>query len=97
LVHARLEADLNAAARPISLDSAKVLEEAEQGISAWETSLADHVRFGEESTTLHLAMFETSSNAGAWCYFMMHALHAWCLLILSEVYPCTFSFNCTSP
>jgi hypothetical protein len=54
---------------------------------AWESSLADHVSFSEESTTHHLAMFETSSNAGAWCYFMMHTLYAWCVLTLSEVRP----------
>lgn len=52
---------------------------------AWESSLADHVSFSEESTARHLAMFETSANAGAWCYFMMHTLYAWCVLTLSEV------------
>jgi hypothetical protein len=54
---------------------------------AWESSLADHVCFSEENTAHHLAMFETSSNAGAWCYFMMHTLYAWCVLTLSEVCP----------
>lgn len=56
-------------------------------MKAWESSLADHVRFSEEGTALHLAMFETSSNAGAWCYFMMHIVYAWCVLTLSEVRP----------
>jgi hypothetical protein len=54
---------------------------------AWESSLADHIRFNEETAALHLAMFETSSNAGAWCYFMMHTLYAWCVLAVSEVRP----------
>ena len=40
-------------------------------------------------------MFETSSNAGAWCYFMMHTLYAWCVLTLSEVRSGTL-ISCTS-
>ncbi|KAH9995477.1 hypothetical protein BJV77DRAFT_220765 [Russula vinacea] len=85
-VYGRLEAALNAAGiRPTTHDASNVvIEEAEQEISAWESSLADHVCFCEESTAHHLAMFETSSNAGAWCYFMMHTLYAWCVLMLSE-------------
>jgi hypothetical protein len=54
---------------------------------AWDSSLADHIRFNEENAARHLAMFETSSNAGAWCYFMMHTLYALCVLALSEVRP----------
>ncbi|KAI0255983.1 hypothetical protein BJV78DRAFT_586707 [Lactifluus subvellereus] len=72
-------------ARLTAHDAAEVaLEETEKEISTWESSLADHIRFNEEAATLHLAMFETSSNAGAWCYFMMHTLYAWCVLALSE-------------
>ena len=63
---------------------------------AWESSLADHVRFSEESAAHHLVMFETSSNAGAWCYFMMHTLYAWCVLMLSEVRLRVFALICTS-
>ncbi|KAI0305813.1 hypothetical protein B0F90DRAFT_1814671 [Multifurca ochricompacta] len=85
-VHGRLEATLHPTdILPSTHDAAKVVvEETEKDISAWESSLADHVRFSEESAAHHLAMFETSSNAGAWCYFMMHALYAWCVLTLSE-------------
>lgn len=85
-VFGRLEGVLNAAGiRPTAHDAINVvIEEAEQDLSVWESSLADHVSFSEESTTRHLAMFETSSNAGAWCYFMMHTLYAWCVLTLSE-------------
>ncbi|KAH9983895.1 hypothetical protein BJV74DRAFT_848980 [Russula compacta] len=85
-VHGRLEAALNAAGtRSTAHDVTQVvIEETEQEISAWESSLADHVCFNEESAAHHLAMFETSSNAGAWCYFMMHTLYAWCVLMLSE-------------
>ncbi|KAI0272575.1 fungal-specific transcription factor domain-containing protein [Gloeopeniophorella convolvens] len=85
-VHGHLEGVLAAADGGSSTHDAvmAVVEDTEKAISAWETSLADHVRFSEESTALHLAMFETSSNAGAWCYFMMHTVYAWCLLTLSE-------------
>ncbi|KAH9066779.1 hypothetical protein EDB87DRAFT_1801444 [Lactarius vividus] len=89
-VHTRLEASLSTAdsattVRPGTQDVAKaIVEEIEKEISAWESSLADHVRFSEEGAALHLAMFETSSNAGAWCYFMMHTVYAWCILTLSE-------------
>lgn len=60
---------------------------------AWETSLADHVRFSEESAAHHQAMFETSSNGGAWCFFMMHTLYAWCVLRLEEVRPTHVCFR----
>ncbi|KAF8273073.1 hypothetical protein EI94DRAFT_1716607 [Lactarius quietus] len=84
-VHARLEKLLNTAdVRGTQNVSQAVVEEAEKDILAWESSLADHVRFSEEGTALHLAMFETSSNAGAWCYFMMHTVYAWCVVTLSE-------------
>jgi hypothetical protein len=86
-LHARLEASLNAADIRSAQDTAQaqaIVEETEKEISAWESSLADHVRFSEEGAALHLAMFETSSNAGAWCYFMMHTVYAWCVLTLSE-------------
>jgi len=87
-VHGRLEAALNTAVRPTAHDEAKTtIDEAEQEISAWEASLADHVRFSEESAAHHQAMFETSSNGGAWCFFMMHTLYAWCVLGLEEVRP----------
>jgi len=85
-VYGCLEGGLNAAGiRPTAHDATNVvIEEAEQELSAWKSSLADHVSFSEESTEHHLAMFETSSNVGAWCYFMMHTLYAWCVLTLSE-------------
>ncbi|KAI9464267.1 hypothetical protein F5148DRAFT_188149 [Russula earlei] len=85
-LHARLEAALNTAGTrsPIHDMAKAVIEGVENEVSAWESSLADHVRFSDDSAALHLAMFETSSNAGAWCFFMMHTLYAWCVIILSE-------------
>ncbi|TFY80883.1 hypothetical protein EWM64_g3127, partial [Hericium alpestre] len=60
------------------------VQDTEQALSTWEASLADHVKFTDESLQLQLSMFETSSNAGAWCYFLMHIMHASCLLSLSD-------------
>lgn len=47
---------------------------------AWLASLPNHLKYSEENLELQLSMFETSSNSGAWCYCMIHILHASCAL-----------------
>ncbi|TFY61258.1 hypothetical protein EVG20_g7129 [Dentipellis fragilis] len=61
-----------------------VVQETERALSTWEASLADHVKFTDDSLQLQLSMFETSSNAGAWSYFLMHIMHASCILSLLD-------------
>ncbi|KAL0953614.1 hypothetical protein HGRIS_004821 [Hohenbuehelia grisea] len=53
-----------------------VLAEADAALQAWERTLAEQLLFSEDSLQVQLSMFETSSNMGAWCYCMMHVLHA---------------------
>ncbi|KAI0057246.1 hypothetical protein BV25DRAFT_1920344 [Artomyces pyxidatus] len=62
----------------------RAVQDTERALSTWDASLSDQIRFGEESAQLQIAMFETGSNAGAWCYFMMHILHASCILALCD-------------
>ncbi|KAI0050975.1 hypothetical protein FA95DRAFT_1676299 [Auriscalpium vulgare] len=85
-IHAHLESTLRAAdsgALERGAVDAVVLD-SERALTAWDGSLADHVRFGEESAALQIALFETGANAGAWCFFMMHVVHAACILALCD-------------
>ena len=63
------------------------MQDTEKALATWDASLPDHLRFGEESLQLQLSMFETSSNAGAWCYFMTHIIHTACVLMTYDVRP----------
>lgn len=61
------------------------MNDAEKALATWDASLPDHLRFNEESLQLQLSMFDTSSNAGAWCYFMTHIIHTACVLMVYDV------------
>lgn len=54
---------------------------------AWLESLPAHLQFTEENLETQVAMFETSSNSGAWCYCFMHAMYPCCYLAILEVSP----------
>jgi hypothetical protein len=52
---------------------------------SWFSTLPDHLRFSDENMQLQMAMFETCSNSGAWCFCCMHVVHASCTLALDAV------------
>ena len=53
----------------------------------WLASLPEHLRFSEENLNKQIAMHETSSNTGAWCFCFIHTLHPCYLLDLYEASP----------
>ncbi|KAI0352304.1 hypothetical protein OH77DRAFT_1485643, partial [Trametes cingulata] len=53
-------------------------------LDAWVESLPGHLQFTEENLETQVAMFETSSNSGAWCYCFMHAMYPCCYLGILE-------------
>ncbi|KAF8225547.1 hypothetical protein L208DRAFT_1368129 [Tricholoma matsutake] len=52
-------------------------------MQSWVNSLPDHLRFSEQSLQVQQSMFETSSNSGAWCFCLMHVVHATSALALN--------------
>ena len=54
----------------------------------WVASLPSHLQFTEENLDTQVAMFDTSSTSGAWCYCFMHAMHPCCYLAVREVRRC---------
>lgn len=52
---------------------------------AWVASLPGHLQFNEENLESQVAMFDTSSNSGAWCYCFIHAIYPCAYLALLEV------------
>lgn len=65
-------------------------------MQSWVNSLPDHLRFSEQSLQVQQSMFETSSNSGAWCFCLMHVVHATSALALnyvSSLYKTLFSFD----
>ncbi|KAJ8495229.1 hypothetical protein ONZ51_g1801 [Trametes cubensis] len=55
-------------------------------LQAWVDSLPSHLQFTDENLETQVAMFETSSNSGAWCYCFMHAMYPCCYLAILESY-----------
>ncbi|KAI8996568.1 hypothetical protein BD414DRAFT_455429 [Trametes punicea] len=53
-------------------------------LQAWVESLPSHLQFSDENLETQVAMFETSSNSGAWCYCFMHAMYPCCYLAMLE-------------
>jgi hypothetical protein len=49
---------------------------------AWAASLPEQLRFTSEELEQQMAMFETGSNAAAWCYCMFHTMHLGAVLAL---------------
>jgi hypothetical protein len=52
---------------------------------AWAASLPEQLRFTSEELEQQMAMFETGSNAAAWCYCMFHTMHLGAVLALDTV------------
>jgi hypothetical protein len=52
---------------------------------AWVASLPEQLRFTRDELEQQLAMFETSSNAAAWCYCMFHVVYLSAVLTLDTV------------
>lgn len=62
-----------------------LLAQCRQSLQIWVSSLPDHLQFTEDTLEKQIAMFETSSNSGAWCYCYIHTLHPCYVLDLTEV------------
>ncbi|KII87438.1 hypothetical protein PLICRDRAFT_255310 [Plicaturopsis crispa FD-325 SS-3] len=79
-IYGKVEAAVNTFIGPqhysLVLDSEKMLER-------WVRSLPSHLRYESDSLQVQLSMFETSSNTSAWCYCLMHVVHAGCELALN--------------
>ncbi|KAI0321043.1 hypothetical protein OF83DRAFT_1101684 [Amylostereum chailletii] len=60
------------------------VQETTQQLMTWEESLVVSLRFCEMSAKEHAAMFDAGSSTSAWCYFMMHILHASTVLALCD-------------
>ncbi|KAI0821580.1 hypothetical protein BC629DRAFT_467615 [Irpex lacteus] len=61
-----------------------LLAQCRQSLQIWVSSLPDHLQFTEDTLEKQIAMFETSSNSGAWCYCYIHTLHPCYVLDLTE-------------
>ncbi|KAK7030727.1 fungal-specific transcription factor domain-containing protein [Favolaschia claudopus] len=48
----------------------------------WVATLPSNLQFSEENLQMQLAMFETSSNTGAWCFCVIHIYYAGMTLAL---------------
>ncbi|CDO73284.1 hypothetical protein BN946_scf185008.g46 [Trametes cinnabarina] len=57
-------------------DRVYAIQAVKPALVAWFQSLPSHLQFNEENLETQVAMFETGSNSGAWCYCFMHAIHA---------------------
>ncbi|KAF8963423.1 fungal-specific transcription factor domain-containing protein [Flammula alnicola] len=83
-IYAKMECaldDVNDSER-IALSTGALME-AEQRMDEWESTLPEHLRFSEQCLQVQQSMFETSSNAGAWCWCCIHVWHASCALGLN--------------
>ncbi|KAI0091685.1 hypothetical protein BDY19DRAFT_931771 [Irpex rosettiformis] len=61
-----------------------LLVQCRTSLQTWVSSLPDHLQFTEDTLEKQIAMFETSSNSGAWCYCYIHTLHPCYVLDLTE-------------
>ncbi|KAI0792118.1 hypothetical protein C8Q75DRAFT_714655 [Abortiporus biennis] len=61
-------------------DRARAVSQLRSAVETWVASLADHLRFSEETLEKQVSMFETSANTGAWCFCLMHVMHP-CLVL----------------
>ena len=52
---------------------------------AWEESLPEHLQYTNDNLHTMNCMYETPANAGAWCFFYMHALHSCCEMSAATV------------
>ncbi|KAG6866572.1 hypothetical protein C0991_002057 [Blastosporella zonata] len=83
-IYAKVESALNELADPeSSSNAAGALLDAEHLMDSWANTLPEHLRFSEQSLQVQQSMFETSSNAGAWCWCGMHVFHASSILALN--------------
>ncbi|EIN03808.1 hypothetical protein PUNSTDRAFT_139113 [Punctularia strigosozonata HHB-11173 SS5] len=53
-----------------------------QAVEAWAASVPLNLVYSNENLQMQMAMFETGSNGGAWCYCLMHVMHASCVISL---------------
>ncbi|OSD03104.1 hypothetical protein PYCCODRAFT_1410100 [Trametes coccinea BRFM310] len=65
-------------------DRVTAIQAVKPALVAWFQSLPGHLQFNEENLETQVAMFETGSNSGAWCYCFMHAMYACCSLAIRE-------------
>ncbi|KAG9312976.1 hypothetical protein JVU11DRAFT_6412 [Chiua virens] len=59
------------------------LKELETRVGAWVDALPEHMRFTEDNLSVHVTQYDTESNMGAWCYFVMHVVYCSCLFALN--------------
>jgi len=43
------------------------------------------MRFTDDSLWVHGTQYDTASNMGAWCFFVMHVIHCSCMFALNLV------------
>ncbi|EMD39062.1 hypothetical protein CERSUDRAFT_112754 [Gelatoporia subvermispora B] len=60
------------------------MQEGRKALDEWVASLSGQLVFSEDNLEKQLAMFETSSNSGAWCFCFMHVLHPCAYLSVLE-------------
>ncbi|KAF5367466.1 hypothetical protein D9758_003786 [Tetrapyrgos nigripes] len=84
-IYSKVEWTLDYVADPlphIRADARYMLSECEKLLHAWAESLPQELRFTDQNLNVQRSMLETSSNTGAWCFALTHALHASCVLAL---------------
>ncbi|KAK7012277.1 hypothetical protein R3P38DRAFT_3020492 [Favolaschia claudopus] len=62
----------------------------------WVATLPSNLQFSEENLQMQLAMFETSSNTGAWCFCVMHIYYAGMTLALHTARTAMTSYSAPS-
>ncbi|KAF7972764.1 hypothetical protein HWV62_17142 [Athelia sp. TMB] len=60
------------------------IAESERELKNWEDGLPEHLRYSDDTVQIQLSMMETSSNIGAWCFLLMHVIHASCSAALAH-------------
>ncbi|OCH93645.1 hypothetical protein OBBRIDRAFT_885316 [Obba rivulosa] len=60
------------------------VQQGREALEEWVESLSGVLRFSKENLEKQLAMFETSSNTGAWCFCFVHVLHPCAYLSVLE-------------
>ncbi|KIY52803.1 hypothetical protein FISHEDRAFT_55769 [Fistulina hepatica ATCC 64428] len=67
------------------LDCSRTLTETSRALDSWASSLGSRLVFSEENTNIQTSMFNTGTGIGAWCFMIMHCLHAASVLTLQRV------------
>lgn len=61
-----------------------ILLDLDAKLNAWDGSLPDSLCFTDENLAIHMSLFATNSNVGAWCFCAMHIIHCSCVFALNQ-------------